>query len=768
MFEKLRLFVATQLLLFALCHSAVGANIGFSSAKNYPLDSSPFDTISGVVMGDFNGDGKVDLAVANSGYAPLGHDGNVAILLGNGDGTFQAAKNFPAGKNPSFIAVGDFDGDRKLDLLVVNPSDSTTGVIGGVSLLLANADGTFKQPVNILTGHNPGSLVVGDFDGDHKLDVAIAGSDASGTDVIVLLGNGNGTFRPPVTYTVDGSPTIAGDINGDGKMDLIGTASIACGSEELCGKIIILLGNGDGSFQPQLDYTAPGEVSSISAGDFNGDNRLDLTITWRGNVFAIAETDVLLNNGDGTFSHRFVTYGGAGTGGDFDGDGKLDLVGGSNDGIGIFLGNGDGSFQPALTFVSPVGAGSVGDLNGDGLPDFVGANNADSIGVMLNTSRLSGADLSVNVINTTSALGDPPNPQLQVLVNNRGPHDATAVTLSNSLSGNFTSASVSSSLGTCQGVALLTCDFGTLSTGTLAIITIQTQTPPMPVTVTDTATVSGGGGDPDSSNNSATGTFTYELFTLTVADVGKGSGTVTSNLPITDINCGSSCSAKFINGFIVTLTATPAPGSTFAGWGGACTGTGFCLVTMNANENVTATFQLAPDFSISASALTNSTVSVGGSATSKLTVGAVNGFSSSVALTCSVSPSPLLAPQCSITPNSVDPGTPATLTVTTTAPRMALASPSWRSSWFYAMWLPMIGLGLISIGSRGGQKRWPFAFLFCSLLFAGTLFQGGCGGGGNDNGSHGSGGTTAGNYTITIAGTSGPLQHSTSVMLTVQ
>jgi hypothetical protein len=720
-------------------------------------------------MGDFNGDGNVDLAVANHGYAPLGDDGNVCILLGNGDGTFQAAKNFPAGKNPSFIAVGDFDGDHRPDLLVVNPSDSSTGAIGGISLLLTNADGTLKQPVNILTGHNPGSLVVGDFDGDQKLDVAITGSGANGSDLIVLLGNGDGTFRPPATFTVDGSFTIAGDINGDGKMDLIGTAFVDCGSEDLCGKIVILLGNGDGSFQPSVDYPAPGAVSSIVAGDFNGDNRLDLGITWKSNVFAILTTTVLLNNGDGTFKPTFADNFSVAIVGDFDGDERLDLVGNNFYGVQVFSGNGDGTFNPPLNFVGPGTPFSAGDLNGDGLPDVVGISGPDSIGVMLNTSRLGGADLSVNVINTTSALGDPPDPQLQVLVNNRGPHDATAVTLSNKLSGNFISASISSSLGTCQGVADLTCDFGTLSAGALAIITIQTQTPPMPVTVTDTAIVSGGGGDPDLSNNSATGSFTYELFTLNVAKSGNGTGTVTSNLPITDINCGSSCSGSFINGFIVLLTAAPDPGSTFAGWAGACAGTGICVVTMNGNENVTATFQLAPDFSISASALTPSTVSPGGSATSNITLGAVNGFNSAIALTCSVSAASQPRPKCSISPNSVTPGTPATLTVTTTAPNLA-AYPFGSPDVLYAAWLPAFGLTLLGVGVAPTRTRKPRrrGLLVCCLIIGSFAFLAGCGGGSSNDGSHGSSGTPPGTYTITVNGTSGNTQHSATVNVTVQ
>lgn len=171
--------------------------------------------VSSVAVGDFNMDGKLDLAVVNATTL------NVSILLGNGEGTFQTAVNYPVGLVAFSLLVADFNGDGKLDLAV---GDITNNGPSNVSILLGNGDGTFQTAVSYIAGANNGSnwLAAGDFNGDGRLDLVVGnlGSNASG-NVSILLGDGDGTFQPAVNYgTGQGGAAVPGDFNGDGKLDI--------------------------------------------------------------------------------------------------------------------------------------------------------------------------------------------------------------------------------------------------------------------------------------------------------------------------------------------------------------------------------------------------------------------------------------------------------------------------------------------------------------------------------------------------------------------
>ncbi|HTC92169.1 MAG TPA: FG-GAP-like repeat-containing protein, partial [Terriglobales bacterium] len=350
--------------------SAALAQVTFSGPTNYNGDNTPY----AVAAGDFNGDGKIDLAFPN-----LGSD-DVSILLGNGNGTFGAATNVPltAGSGPQYAAVGDFNGDGKLDLAI---ADNASGMM---SVLLGNGNGTFQAAVNYAAGTNPRDIVARDLNGDGKIDLIVSNSGAN--TISVYIGNGDGTFKPQVTYTVGNSAraVVVGDFNKDGKLDLAVTNTND-------NTVSILLGNGDGTFKPQVTYATGNAPWFLCTGDFLGNGNLDLAIANNNDN----NVSVLLGNGDGTFQAQRTYAAGAGAHSietyDFNGDGILDLVvanNGSNN-ISILLGNGDGSFQAPTNFT--VGNGPkgmfLGDLNADGRADIAVANvGAGNVSVLLNTT----------------------------------------------------------------------------------------------------------------------------------------------------------------------------------------------------------------------------------------------------------------------------------------------------------------------------------------------------------------------------------------------
>ncbi len=348
-----------------------------SVALDTPASLTAGSSPSYAATGDFNGDGKLDLIVANFS------SNDISVLLGNGDGTFQAAVNYRAGSGPRSIGVGDFNGDGKLDLAVVNTNSKN------VSILLGNGDGTFQPAVNYVAGSGGQSVAIGDLNGDGKLDLVVANNQSN--NVSVLLGNGDGTFQAALSYPAgSGASSVAvGDFNGDGNLDL---AATNFGTDN----VSILLGNGDGTFQPAVNYAAGGGCQSMAVGDFNGDGKLDLAVA---NI-ATNDVSVLLGNGDGTFQSAMNIAVGAQpeslVEGDFNGDGILDLAvdNAGTGGVSILLGIGDGTFQPAVVHYD---TGTVsqsitaGDFNRDGRLDVAVANGASAtVSVLLQPGLVSG------------------------------------------------------------------------------------------------------------------------------------------------------------------------------------------------------------------------------------------------------------------------------------------------------------------------------------------------------------------------------------------
>jgi len=382
--------VGTDAALLVKLSSAVSVSKGdgtFQAMQSFGTGDSP----GSVAVGDFNGDGKSDLVTAD------GNDSTVSVLLGNGNGTFQAKCPFQATNGISSLMVADLNGDGKSDLATADFGSNTA------SVLLGNGDGTFqaKQSFGTGAGSFPTSAAVADFNGDGKSDLVTAdyGSTAS-----VLLGNGDGTFQARQAFgtgSVSFSVAVA-DLNGDGVKDLV-TADFSSST------VSVLLGNGNGTFQARQSFgTGAGSFpTSAAVADFNGDGKSDLAAA----DFISSTASVLLGNGDGTFQAKQSF----GTGsmpnsvavGDFNSDGVTDLVTADYSGntASVLLGNGDGTFQARQAF----GTGgapysvAVGDFNGDGKSDLVTADwGTDTASVLLGNGTTETTTVGLQLITGVS------------------------------------------------------------------------------------------------------------------------------------------------------------------------------------------------------------------------------------------------------------------------------------------------------------------------------------------------------------------------------
>lgn len=623
-----------------------------------------------VLAGDLNRDGKPDLViVSNEG---TGIPSNAYVLLGNGDGSFGPASSYPIGTAgnslPGRPTLADLRGNGQLDLIA--PS-----VGGFVNVLLGNGDGTFQPSVSYPTNNESATgVTVGDFNGDKKIDLGVAAyvtvHNGFTANVDVLLGNGDGTFGMPISTPLSqGGITTSiasGDFNRDGVLDVAGAYGLQ-----------VLLGNGNGTFQSDGTYILGATAQDIVAADFNGDGILDLAVIQSDGQ--LGQVSVFLGRGDGTFQTPTNVATGLGSWGmaiaDVNSDGRLDLVVGTSKGFSVWLGNGDGTFSLGATV--PV-------MGASGFTSYVAAadfNNSSHPGVAVTTSS------------------------------------SVFVFLQGSLPTLFPSPAV--------------LNFAPQAPGTSS----SAQT----VTLTNS------------------GTATLTLSRIGISGVSASGFAQSNNCPST-LAVNASCQVK--------VTSTP-------------NAAGAQTASLNITDNAPGSPQMVglsgtgQDFSLGVTSQTTITVTRGQAANYAVVVSAISGFSQTVDLSCSGIP-----PQstCTVTPSSIAPGSVANVAVVTTPASAGLTQPAGgpSSNNPFGVWMAFsCGLGLALLPGIGRWRRkWRTQLLYgltLLCLISIGLAMSACGGG---NGGRASGETPTGTYSPVVTGTytsgSAKLMHTVNVTLVVQ
>lgn len=692
------------------------SNLNFLDASSPSTGQDPDSD----VIADFNGDGIADVAIAN--YS----DNTITVLLGKGDGTFAPAPGSPITVTSvaRSIVAGDFNHDGKIDLAMTNSFYN-----GVVTILLGNGDGSFTPAPGLPTTVGDSfqivdSLATGDFNGDGIQDIAVgvSGSYYGPGVLVVLLGNGDGTFKklPGVTLAQQSASPTTGDFNRDGITDL--AIVDYYGSQ-----VAIYLGNGDGTFQqaPNSPLTVGPEATGAVAADLNGDGILDLAVANLISPLSNGTITILLGAGDGTFTPVSasptvgnnpynIAYG------DFNGDGKADLATANNgdDTVSYLLGNGDGTFLPTIasTYLGQFTTYlATGDINGDGLTDVVAVTQSPALG---NSSfdGLASVLLSQPTV-TATAVVNGINPL------GTGTHQVEATYPGNS----------SYSASTSNSIALTAEQFAANVAVTPSASSITTAQ-----SLTVTISISGLSGAP-----TPTGSVILTSGSYTSASTPLTGGIATINISAGALSVGSD-----------TITAA------YSG------DTNYTKTSASSTVSVAA---IPPSFAITSSSVTITTPGGTTGNTSTITVTPAGGFTGTVTLTAALTSSPT----GTVNPPTFSFGSISSVPVTATTPATATLTILTTAASNASLHLP----GRLAPLSRGAilacllvfafpirRRKGMLALAFFVSLLAGSLS--GCSGGSTN--ATNNPGTTPGSYTVTVTGTSGTLTTTSLVTLTVQ
>ena len=763
----------------------------FGTQTDVELTSSLALQPGPLLVADFDGDNKLDAAAPILATATP----TFAVVRGNGDGTFQPAVASPLGSSGvygsvSSMAAGDFNSDQQVDVAVVNTTSAT------VSVLLGNGDATFQPAVNTSfeSGLVPRSTCAGDFDRDGRLDLAVTLVDPSqNTSLLLMLGNGDGTFRQGFQYAVGpdyasvSNGVVWGDFNGDLKLDL---AVIDEGEA----KVLVFAGVGNGSFLDPVAYAVPFASRSLAVGDFDGDGKVDLAV---GSNLTVS---VRMGNGDGTFGNPVDTSlfngGGVYAIGDINGDGKLDAV---IDGPGVLLGNGDGTFQIStiLANFSVSGIGT-GDFNSDGIADVAFASTGlellyrPTVSVLLSAPFISLFPPSLSF--GSQQLGLPSPPQGLTLTNiGNSPLSVSEIVASGDFQQSSDCNGIVDIASACTIQVTFTPSVLGSQTGSVVIANSSASSPSAipvtgagipdgPIAALSTLTLVFGGQVVGVPSNAHDLVLTNSGGApLNVASVSL-SGASSSDFAASD-TCGSPVPPQ--GTCTISVTFTPSTS-------GARNAT--LIITDDAADSpqTVALTGTGTDFTLAvgSGSSTSATVTAGQTATYALEITPAAGFDQSVAFTCAGAPQ---RATCAVLPGSVTlSGTEAasvTVNVVTTA-RSQTVPPAFRPGKFHgaplhvwlllAMLTTVVALAAFLEARKGGAcpargdywRRLPEASLLAGMLLT-TLLWAACGGGGGNNGGGGGGnpGTPAGTYTLTVTGTyasgSATLQRTLDLTLNV-